>query len=504
MAINAFLVLGVTPAHNEQQVPVNTVINISFAKHMDINTLHEGTIILRKVNGEVVKYTSSYNRETYKMTVTPSQLLPNTQYQLEVIGGTTGVKTVVGDYMPQSRTYEFTTIQNKAVSKPRNILLKQQEKYIVVSWDIPEETNENEAIFYDVKVSSSNDPENQGLWPVSNEGTTTQTNLSIPKEFEYEQSYYVFLRARAGEFKSDWVIAQIYMEKPKVTDPGNGGGTGPDPFAQIEIIETYPSHILKENQVLLVFSDEVDETSVNEKSLYLVQAPYKPQLSLIDLLTAYSKDKAVKATVGLLADNKQVLEWKTDEKLPLEKEYTLVVDKELKGKNVNKIGHYVTKKFRTPWVRLYGSYETIKDILGSVGAAFSEDYIYDQMRVNSLYAYDIISTKSGFDEKAEIPYYVDQYVNLQTAYDILLNAISRSSGAKKDSVKLGQLQVAKEFDIEQVMRLLDKLKKDMKQWMDLMQGQHNRGYAKPKSVVRGEVGAPYPDALNHTELKSFD
>lgn len=604
MALNTFLVLGVVPANNEQEVPINASIKISFAKHMDANTLTESNIKMRKVNGEYIPYTFSYSYETYQLILKPSTpLAGSTQYQVEVIGGKDGVKSVTGDYT-NTRTYEFTTILTKSISQPRNLFLTQDNNGIKVSWETPSVINELESVSYDVRVSSSNDPVNPHLWPelpIGTEYNQTETSLIVQKEFETERNYYVMVRAVSVSDTSDWTISQIYLEKPVVTvtpttpsTPGTGGGvTVPAPMIeQVEVLETYPAPgaIIQDGRILIVFSDllnvlpvieppteepvedlipaapdgsETDEDTLPDDSedaentegtdttedttenadtnedtennedtdvdvipdidvnvdpvvtnplnnlnlIYVVQAPYKERLTMIDLLTAYAPSKAIPGNVSIL--DGQVLEWQATEDLEPEKDYVAIVSKDIKGTNTSKMGVPYILGFRSPWDRLYGNVNTIKSRLGDIADTISDATIYETMHVNTLFAYETVSETSSYSATdytdKEAPYFVHQYVNLQTAYDVLLNDITRSGGSNKEDFTLGQLQVSKEGDSTSRISLLKSLKSEIKPWLDMIHGHHNRGYAKPVGAVKGETGSAYPDFLTRSELKTeFD
>jgi len=521
MPINSFLVLGVMPANNEQQVPVNTNIRISFSKHMDISTLTETNIKLRKVNGESIPFTFTYNRETYQLFVKPVAFLEgNVQYQVELIGGTAGIKSVTGDYTT-TRTYEFNTVLTKSVSQPRNLALTQSGSRISAKWDIPTVFTEGQSIIYNVRVSASNDPANPAIWPLTDaysidlqsEQSTAETSLAIPYDFELKRNYYVMVRAVTASSTGDWTVSQVYLEDTVVVAPPSGGTEPTAPTTeQIEIVEVYPTQgsLIEDNQIFVIFSDKLDTLPVD--AMYVVQAPYKEHLSMVDVLTKYSPSKAIAGTVSVveMADTaNELLQWVATEPLPLEKEYTLVISKDIKGQNSDILGIRSTHAFRTPWTRLYGDIQTIKESLGSFGEYVSDSFIYDSMNVNTQFAYDTASNTASFElseyQNGNAPYYIHQYVNLQTAYDVLLNTVTSSGGSSKEDITLGVLHVAKESNGSNAVKALSKFKLDIKPWLDMVHGHRNRGYAKPGGAVKGERGAAYPEFFTRTDLKTnFD
>ena len=523
MPANSFLVLGVLPANNEQQVPINTSVTISFAKHMDVSTLTESTINFRKVNGENIPFTLNYNLDTYQLVLTPLSFLEgNVQYQVEVIGGATGIKSVTGDYT-NTRTYEFVTVLVKAVSQPRNLTLVQSGANIKAQWVAPEVSTEGESISYEVRVSASNDLNNPAIWPTtdsstidlgSNPSNTVDTFLSIPFDFELGRNYYVMVRAITSSSTGDWTVSQIYLEKEEDVDEAPVEDDEPSTPApvieQIEIVEAYPAQggFIEDNTIYLVFSDELISLPTN--AVYVVQAPYKATLSTVDLLTKYSPSKAIAGSIGVLEGQEQVLRWTTTEELPVETEYTVVVNKNIVGKNTDSLGVTTTYGFRTPWERLYGSIKTIKERLGSVAEYVSDSFIYEFMGLNTKFAYETVSATSTFEDNAytstDAPYYIHQYVNLQTAYDVFLNSATMGgSGGGSEAIVLGSLEVTKDGAVAGVTADLETIKSEIKPWLDMVHGHRNRGYAKPVSAVKGEAGATYPDYFTRSELKTdFD
>lgn len=509
MPANSYLVMGVSPTNNEQQVPVNTKLKISFAKHMDEGTLHEGNLRFRKVNGDVVAYTFAYDKDSMSATLVPKELLSvNTQYQLEIIGGTNGIKSITNDYLTSSRKYEFTTIQAKAVSEPRNLILTQKDSLIQVKWDIPADTNENETIYYEVQSSTSQDPDVKPLWNMKD---ITDLGITIPKEVELGTNYYVMVRAFAGEFRSAWVIAQIYMEKPKEpekpTDPSNPGGGGGDIFNQIEIVEVSPEHnsISQAKEVLVAFSQPIKMDALPEHAIYVVQAVYKSKLSSLDRLGAYSHKNAVEGTVSLVEDTDNVLAWTPAKELDKEKPYTIIVDKGIKGTG-DPLGISKSFGFSTPWTRFYGRVDIVKSLLGEYAKGISDAYIYETMHGNSQYAYEKISksnpTLIETINKGEIPFYLHKYVEYKSAYDLLLGQFTSQTRGGAEKVKLGLLEVEHKFDLKKATSILDELRKQLEEWEDLIMGNKSK-FAKPKGAVKGEAGAPYPEFLTRAEFKEL-
>jgi hypothetical protein len=511
MPLNQFLVLGVVPANNEQGVAINAPIVITFSKAMDVNTLTDTNINLRKINGEYVPYKQNYSYDTYQLTLNPESLLDgNTAYQVEIIGGANGVKSITGDYTV-TRDYEFTTILTKSISNPQNLILSQDGTRISATWAAPAVLNDTEPVTYNVRVSASNDALSSYLWPelpIGTEYNQAETSLEVPKDFEYSRNYYVYIQAVSTSDVSDWTIAQIYLSEP-VKDTSSSIDSGSVFIEQIEILEVYPTQggIIQDDMVFVALSDSLD--SLPSNAVYVVQAPYKEKLSLIDLLTVYSPNKAVQGTVSVVAGNDSIIQWAAATSLPTNKEYVIIVSKDIKGLNTDTLGVPASYGFRSPYDRLYGDIKAIKERLGDIAEGIKDSYLYSLMHTNTLFAYQTVSNTSTFTlsdyTSVDAPYYIHQYVTLQTVYDAMLNVVANSGGTSAETYQLNYFHVQKQFDVASTITLMNAVKGEIKPWLDMVHGQNNRGYAKPTGAIKGEAIESYPDYVIRSTLKTtFD
>jgi hypothetical protein len=190
-------------------------------------------------------------------------------------------------------------------------------------------------------------------------------------------------------------------------------------------------------------------------------------------------------------------------------EYTVIVRETVKNDTGTSLGVPYHWSFVTEYSRLYGDASLVRQDIGSFSNNISDKLLYKYLNESSEYTYQIVSGTSIFDinlyEDGAAPYYVHQYVRLKTAYDLLLNVQLRSGGgAMTSNIQLGDLRVEKEASSGGSMSgVLADLKERMKPLMDMIQGHHNRGYAKPVVAVRGENIETYPDFLTRTEFRDL-
>lgn len=264
----SYLVLGVNPTSNENDVLLNTSIVIRFARHINVNTLNTNTVRFRKVNGALIDYTATYDSVKMTYTLTPSKELdPTTQYQTELVGGLEGICAIDGSYLPSNKTYEFSTISTAPITEVQNLILEQEYLFAKAKWDMPLSYPENEAVQFDVRVSLSSEPTANYVWPSEHSlGTTTACELIIPIKLEPKNIYFIHVRAESAGEVSQWVTEQLYIE-PLVDDTVQDGTTSgtvdtipPDEVSeQIEIVEHSPemNEFTLNNEILVVFSDTI-------------------------------------------------------------------------------------------------------------------------------------------------------------------------------------------------------------------------------------------------------
>lgn len=510
----SYLVLGVNPTSNESDVKTNSNITITFAKHINVDTLNANTIRLKKVNGGFVEYTGKYFADTKTFVLHPSNLLePGVQYQTVVIGGVDGVRAVDGAYLPSTKTYEFTTaVMQRELPTVKGLSLSQFHMFIKAKWDLPVELLEGETALFIVKVSEFADPSSPSIWPEgTTEWRTSSTEITIPYEFKAEKNYYIHVKAVVESVKEEtaWSTSQIYIE-PAQTIPTPPVSTPPVTSNQLAIEEHFPAKGSYEmpSEIIIVFNDELQ---LGQESLvYVVEAAPKEPLTFIDMRGAYSPTKAIPGIVTIDTDSPNVLIWTPDQyQFTPGKEYTVITSKQLQGVNYGPIGYTYVFGFTATPLHMYGNISVIREMLGEPGSILSNNFLMALNRKYSQFAYEIWSETDTFDESlisdGGAPYFLEQYVNTQVAIDCLLHVSIQGAHIGNENIRLGELNIVKgSSSASSVAPLIGELKKQLKKWEDAIHGYSNRGYAKPGSVVKGESASPYPEPLTRTTEVNFD
>jgi hypothetical protein len=308
LSINNYLVIGVNPSNNETNVPVNTAIIVTFSQYMDTSTINSSNIVLKEVNGNIVVASVKYDPSTMTATLTPDSsagqgLDSGKEYEVTVLGGVTGVKTITGDYMGIPRTYQFTTAFASGLSAPQDITVVVTDGYPSISWIQPKSYDVSNPLNYKVMISTSNDPLAAPVWPSTGDiNQVSTTVLNVPKKFS-DGNYYAYVKAINGDQESDWVSNQFAVQTVVATPsptPSTGGTSGGDIFS-FDVVDTYPrrddADIMPE-QILIIFSSDVDPTTINNGTVYVVKKSDKTNLSLVDFMTDYAPGKAVAATIA--------------------------------------------------------------------------------------------------------------------------------------------------------------------------------------------------------------
>jgi hypothetical protein len=519
LAVNNYLIIGVNPTNNETSVDLDTNIVVTFAQYMDASTVTSSTFVLKEVNGAIVPSTITYDSANLVVKINPTDNLQSgTEYQLDVIGGNTGVKTITGDTMGITRSYQFTTSFNQPLSIPTNVSATVDSGFVTVTWGRPAEYDPSLPVSYEVMVSTSNDPLQAPIWPSTGDvNKTGATVLNVPKKLT-DSNYYAYVRALDGTNTSDWAFVQFDVQgTPASTDPtdsyGNPYGSGDTTSTlsfSFDVADTYPrrddADIMPE-QIVIVFSGDVDPTTINNSTVYLVKKKDKANLSLVDFMTEYAPSKAIPATIDTIASPNVVTLTAT---LDNDSEYTVIVRESVKDLSGTSLGIAYHWSFITTYTLLYGDVDKVREDLGVWGKNVADKILYDYLEDSTLYVNQLLPSMQNYDAKkyanGAAPYEVHEYVRFRAAYDALLNSNMRlGGGGFSQSVGLGDLHVSKGINDPAltISGILGQLKDKMKLYMDLIQGLHNRGYAKPQSVSKGEVAEAYPSYMTRDVYKAI-
>lgn len=503
LSVNNFLITGISPTNNEKNVAINTTITISFSTDMDVATLNSGTLVLRKVNGDIITCTIEYVNLHRKAIITPSVSLESgTQYQLQVAGGEDGIQSITGEYLSESRYYEFTTNYEVLLSPPTSVSVSVSSGFPTVSWSQPDQYDPALALSYEVMISSSSLSTDPPIWPSTGDvNTTGNTTLSVPKQFS-DDNYYAYVRAKNDTGVSDWGSYQFSITTESPVEVST---------SLFEAIEVYPkvdSVDITPEQIIVVLSDNVDESSVTSDTFYVVAKAKKGSLTTIDFLTEFSPSKQIAAVIDPIVSPTNIITLTPESGVIVnDAEYTVVLRESIQSASLETLGEAYAWSFMSKFSILYGDVEVIRDNVTSAFVELTDKTLYKYISDISRYAYNVVSRRSDFNasdyEGGKAPYYVHQYVELQATYDLIINAHMRASSGSGSSVRLGDLSVEKNSESEDITAMLRNLKDRIKPWEDLLHGHHNRGYAKPVSVVKGEAGAAYPDFLTRAEYREL-
>lgn len=113
MQYNQYLVVGVTPAHNETSIPTQSVVEILFLEAMDADSITPMTIYLQDTStGGTVPSSLEYDPKPKKAILTPTSPLKSlTKYRLTVLGGANGIRSILSKALLDPKFYEFTTME---------------------------------------------------------------------------------------------------------------------------------------------------------------------------------------------------------------------------------------------------------------------------------------------------------------------------------------------------------------------------------------------------------
>lgn len=283
------------------------------------------------------------------------------------------------------------------------------------------------------------------------------------------------------------------VEEPTEEIPTDGEEITVDAFADDEDIVTNPAETPEEAEDP---ATEPEEPISGEEPVEEPEEPVEePEEELVVLPTG----------ITLTAPNVLTLE----AELENDAEYTVIIRDSVKNTNGGSLGGTYHWSFVTKYSRLYGDAKKVRQEIGSLSDNITDKVLYRFMSDSTEYVYQLLQNMSTFDanlyEEGAAPYEVHEYVRLRTAYNLLLNSqLFASADGITTDISLGDLKVVKEAGgAMETTRMAADLKNRMKVMMDLMQGHHNRGYAKPISVSRGENIEPYPDFLTRAEYKDL-
>lgn len=504
MPINNYLVMGVAPANGERNVALNQSVSILFQKNMLESSLSPTTIRFRKVNGGVVEAGFNYNNIDKRLTLVPvGGLEASTSYTLEIVGGTSGVKSIVDDYMGGSKQYTFYTVEAQGVVPPTTLAASASDGFIAATW---QNGSLSSGYTFEVKLSTSNLPDNDGIWPEQNAYTSTATAIDFPKRVG-SGSYYVHVRAVKDAIASEWVSTMVAIEETEPTPDGEPSDVvvGIEP---LKLTNSYPTHGgygFKGGRIGLLFSEPLkDQDFASLVSLRKKEA------------NPFFEDEVVEVMVTRQTGKDNVLLIDIVGAMEPGKRYLLSVDKALASvpaapQEMMIDGNVITMEaeektlaqdivleFVSEGLRAYATVDEVRGELAGFLSDISDISIYEQILSASEAAYLIVTSSPRYDDDIFVndtfPFYMKQYVRYKVSYDMAMNKMVATSSGQDKNIKLGDLSVGESGrESFALSAIIKELKQRIKPWEDMLHGVTGRGYATMKSAVYAETGSPYPD-----------
>ena len=245
-------VVGAAPATGATDVPVDTVLTVSFSEAMDPATIISSTIELRDGGGTLVPAAANYDAGTHTATLTPTSPLANsTFYTALVRGGATDprVKDLAGNALASDYTWSFTTMAAIGSNCPCSI-------WDAASTPANPSSNDKKAIEVGVKFQSDIDGyitsirfykgiNNTGTH-IGNLWTSTEillasatftnetasgwqqvdfaTPVAITANTTYVASYHTDVGRYAGD--NNYFTTEVYIQPLRALANGVDGGNG--------------------------------------------------------------------------------------------------------------------------------------------------------------------------------------------------------------------------------------------------------------------------------------
>ncbi len=206
-------IISTVPIEGETDVPVTTVISITFSEEMDHQSVESA--IFTTISYE----TPTWNGNTITLIPT-SKLDYSTQYTITI---DTEAMDQAGNHLSESFTFQFTTENtNRApevsVSSPNNDVA---DITIDILWTATDQ--DNDLITISLLFDDDNNFDNGGLTLIesglSNSGSYTWDTSDLP-----EGNYYIYVKANDGRIEAGSYSGLLTIEHPE--DSGGDGGDG--------------------------------------------------------------------------------------------------------------------------------------------------------------------------------------------------------------------------------------------------------------------------------------
>lgn len=191
------------PKHTEENIPLDQEIQLLFIVDLNKNSISSDHVILFNITQQK---TEDIRFEYYSKTLKVKSVLPLeplNHYQLKLVGGVNGVKSITGQTMAETYELEFYTKDVDSIKPPR--IFAPTNVSIVKDYVTFEFEKIQEADYYELQVSQSNTFHNV-VWPLNDEKIFPMSELKVTPYIEYQTGqYYARVRSVDKEgMKSAW------------------------------------------------------------------------------------------------------------------------------------------------------------------------------------------------------------------------------------------------------------------------------------------------------------
>lgn len=504
---NNYLVISVTPANNETIVPINTSIIVTFAVDMLEDTISTSTLLLKQVNGTSIAANVTYNHTTRQATILPTApLLKGTEYLLTITGGLNGIKNTIGNTLPESKLYQFTTTFDVLITPPKNITVTNLDGHISLNWLQPDQFDTAWTLSYAAAISTSAlDPDIDPasvVWPLTTDSIApiTSTTINVSSELT-PTNYYAYVKALHtattspyATTVSPWAFTQFVVDDPAQATPGSSNGT-------FYVVENYPENNaagVTPGSVKILFSDNVDPATVTIQNFYVIKAelPVKP-LTKLSFLTNFAPSNAMSFTIdAFTAPSKIVSLTLNPLSTDYETNYVVIVSDAVRSSAAVELVEPYYFTFISNYQYLFGDPKEVRLSVDVLIANVTDEKIIRLMGQESSRAWDILNHQTTFSillgPTAEQQEALNEFVESSVVYILLVDTYLGMSKNIGSTRALGDLNIVRGGTLQDLTNLLKEYKQMIKFWEDQLRGHHNRGYAKPNIVSKGENIEAYP------------
>ncbi|MCY8466549.1 Ig-like domain-containing protein [Bacillus atrophaeus] len=191
------------PKHTEENIPLDQEVQLLFMVDLNKNSISSDHVILFNITQQK---TEEIRFEYYSKTLKVKSVLPLeplNHYQLKLVGGANGIKSITGHTMAETYELEFYTKDVASIKPPR--IFAPTNVSIVREYVTFEFEKIQEADYYELQISQSNTFHNV-IWPLNDEKIFPMSELKVTPYIEYKTGqYYARVRSVDKEgIKSAW------------------------------------------------------------------------------------------------------------------------------------------------------------------------------------------------------------------------------------------------------------------------------------------------------------